>query len=251
MSRLWSGTLSKITEMAPCSFDRPHHQAIATVLQALDRDLLATNRCLFGGGTAITLRYGEYRESIDIDFLVSDLAGYRKLRQLLTGPAGLDAITRPGASLRALREIRADQYGIRTIVAAGDAKIKFEIVLEARIEFEPPGPDGEICGIATLTPLDMLASKLLANSDRWADDSVFSRDLFDMAMMQPTRQLLQRASEKAEGAYGASIRRDLGQAVSKLLTREGRLEQCMSALKMATPKAVLWQRLKTLASRSA
>ena len=97
----------------------------------------------------------------------------------------------------------------------------------------------------------MLASKLLANSDRWADDSVFSRDLIDMAMMQPTRQLLQRASEKAEGAYGASIRRDLGQAVSKLLTREGRLEQCMSALKMATPKAVLWQRLKTLASRSA
>ena len=103
MSKLWSGTLSKITEMAPCSFDRPHHQAIATVLQALDRDLLAANRCLFGGGTAITLCHGEYRESIEIDFLVSDLAGYRKLRQLLTGPTGLDSIARPGASLRALR----------------------------------------------------------------------------------------------------------------------------------------------------
>lgn len=237
--------------MAPCSFERPHHQAIATILKSLDADLLAGNHCLFGGGTAIALRYGEYRESIDIDFLVSDLAGYRNLRQLMTSPDGLGSIMLPGATIRTLREIRADQYGIRTIVGTDNINIKFEIVLEARIRFAPPDPDGKICGVATLTPLDMLASKLLANSDRWADDSVFSRDLFDMAMMQPTRQLLQRASEKAEGAYGASIRRDLGQAVSKLLTREGRLEQCMSALKMATPKAVLWQRLKTLASRSA
>lgn len=236
-------------DMVPCSFDRPHHQAIATALQSLDADLLANNHCLFGGGTAITLRYGEYRESIDIDFLVSDLAGYRNLRQLITGSTGLGSITRPGAVLRTLREIRADQYGIRTIVGAGDINIKFEIVLEARIRFEPPDPDRCICGVATLTPLDMLASKLLANADRWADDSVFSRDLIDMAMMQPTKQLLQSASEKAEGAYGASIRRDLDQALSKLLTRDGRLEQCMSAQKMDMPKAVLWQRLKALASR--
>jgi hypothetical protein len=235
--------------MAPCSFERPHHQAIATILKSLDADLLAGNHCLFGGGTAIALRYGEYRESVDIDFLVSDLVGYRNLRQLVTAPAGLGSITRPGATIRTLREIRADQYGIRTIIGAGDIHIKFEIVLEARIQFMPPDPDGGLCGVATLTPLDMLASKLLANADRWADDSVFSRDLIDMAMMQPAPRLLQSACEKAEGAYGASIRRDLDQAVSKLLTRDGRLEQCMSALKMETPKAVLWQRLKALASR--
>lgn len=235
--------------MAPCSFERPHHQAIATILKSLDADLLAGNHCLFGGGTAIALRYGEYRESIDIDFLVSDLAGYRNLRQLMTSPAGLGSIVRPGATIRTLREIRADQYGIRTIVATDNINIKFEILLEARIQFAPPDPDGGICGVATLTPLDMLASKLLANADRWADDSVFSRDLIDMAMMQPTARLLQSACEKAEGAYGASIRRDLLEAVGKLLTRDGRLEQCMSALKIELPKAVLWQRLKALALR--
>lgn len=235
--------------MAPCSFERPHHQAIATILKSLDADLLAGNHCLFGGGTAIALRYGEYRESIDIDFLVSDLAGYRNLRQLMTSRAGLGSIVLPGATIRTLREIRADQYGIRTIVGTDNINIKFEIVLEARIQFAPPDPDGGICGVATLTPLDMLASKLLANADRWADDSVFSRDLIDMAMMQPTARLLQSACEKAEGAYGASIRRDLLEAVGKLLTRDGRLEQCMSALKIELPKAVLWQRLKALASR--
>ncbi|MBM3349738.1 MAG: nucleotidyl transferase AbiEii/AbiGii toxin family protein, partial [Betaproteobacteria bacterium] len=31
------------------------------------------HQCFFGGGTAITLRHGEYRESVDIDFLISDV----------------------------------------------------------------------------------------------------------------------------------------------------------------------------------
>jgi hypothetical protein len=215
------------------------------VLQALNAELLANSHCLFGGGTAIALHYGEYRESVDIDFLISDLAGYRSLRQLLTGPDGLAAIAHPTAMLRAVREIRADQYGIRTIVGVGEIKIKLEIVLEARIQLESPDPARHICGIATITPLDMLASKLLANSDRWADDSVYSRDLIDIAMMQATG-LLEAAIEKAAGAYGASVQRDLVQSVSKLLTREGRLEQCMTALKINTPKVVLWQRLQAL-----
>jgi hypothetical protein len=79
------------------AFERPHHQRIALVLAALDGDLLRQHGCLFGGSTCIALRYGEYRESVDIDFLVSDAAGYRALRQLLTGVGGLNAIVRAGA----------------------------------------------------------------------------------------------------------------------------------------------------------
>lgn len=52
-----------------------------------------------------------------IDFLVSDAAGYRELRQLLTGPTGLNAMVRPEAPPQTmLREVRADQYGLRTVV---------------------------------------------------------------------------------------------------------------------------------------
>jgi hypothetical protein len=79
-------------------FERPHHRRIAQVLQAIDGAALRERRCLFGGGTAIALRCGEYRESVDIDFLVSDLAAYRQLRQALTGAAGLSAITQPQAA---------------------------------------------------------------------------------------------------------------------------------------------------------
>lgn len=58
-------------------FERLHHRHIAGVLGALNAPLLRDNHCLFGGGTAIALMHGEYRESIDIDFLVSDIGGYR------------------------------------------------------------------------------------------------------------------------------------------------------------------------------
>lgn len=89
-------------------FERPHHQRIAHVLEALNADLLRQLGVLFGGGTCIALRCGEYRESVDIDFLVSDLAGYRELRELLTGVGGLHPIVRAGATpLVAVREVRA------------------------------------------------------------------------------------------------------------------------------------------------
>ena len=90
-------------------FERPHHRRIARILAALNGDLLREANCLFGGGTAMALRFGEYRESVDMDFLVSDLDSYRRLRQLLTGESGLSSLLRPGGEkFRLAREIRAD-----------------------------------------------------------------------------------------------------------------------------------------------
>jgi hypothetical protein len=227
-------------------FEREHHRQIACVLDALNAQLLADHGCYFGGGTAMALRYGEYRKSVDIDFLVSRIEGYRALRQLLTGSLAFQAIARPGAELKTLREVRADQYGIRTIVQVAQSPIKFEIVLEGRIALEPPTADDVICGIATLTPLDMATSKLLANSDRWADDSVFSRDLIDLAMMQPGKGLLLQAIAKSQKAYGNSIEADLAKAIDRLLNRQGRLERCMQMMQITVPKALLWKRIKAL-----
>lgn len=228
-------------------FERPHHRRIATVLAALDADVLAANACLFGGGTAMALRYGEYRESVDIDFLVSQVDGYRHLRQRLTGPDGMRSITRTGHALNQAREVRADQYGIRTMLQVEGVGIKFEIVLEGRIELESPGPDDRQCGVATLTPLDMATSKLLANSDRWRDDAVMSRDLIDLAMMAPPKPLLKQALAKAQGAYGDSVATDLARAVEDLRARPHRLDQCMQAMAMTTvSKAALWARIRSL-----
>ena len=230
-------------------FRREHHLRIATVLQALDGELLQSLQCLFGGGTAIALFRGEYRESVDIDFLVSEATAYRQLRQLLAGAHNLKPLLRSGASVQLAREIRADQYGIRTMLLVGGIDIKFEIVREGRVELEAPHEEERICGVPTLSLLDMATTKLLANSDRWADNAVFSRDLIDLAMLEPSKNLLQQALEKASGAYGESIARDLSKAVERMKQRPGRLGECMTALKIdAVPKAVLWSRIRRLAT---
>jgi hypothetical protein len=229
------------------SFSRPHHRRIAYALHALNGPLLRANNCLFAGDTAIALRFGEYRESVDLDFLVSDVSCYRNLRQLLTDTGRITAILREDTEpLFQFSAVRADQYGIRTALQVADQAIKFEIVLEARIELATPGVKDQVCGIATLTPLDMAASKLLANSDRWKDDSVFNRDVIDLAMMNPSLHLLRQAVAKAETAYGDAVRRDLNQAIQHLQERSGRLERCIEALAMNLPKAVVWKNLRAL-----
>ena len=229
------------------TFERLHHQLIALILHALDGTLLREANCLFGGGTAIALHHGEYRESVDIGFVVSDIQSYRCLRQQLTGPAGIQAILRAGAApIAQLREMRADQNGIRTVLIVAQQPIKFEIVLEGRIALEKPGVADEICGVATLTRLDMLSSKLLANADRWNDDGAFNRDLIDLAMMAPGLALLRKAVAKAEQAYGQSILVDLNQAISKFQSRQDWLDRCMTALAMSIPKAVLWSQVRAL-----
>lgn len=217
------------------------------MLEALDGRLLRERQCLFGGGTAMTLRYGEYRESVDVDFLVSAKEQYRDLRSAMTDIGGVRAIMRADApALEQIGELRADQYGIRTRVNVEGAPVKLEIVLEGRIVLETPSVRDMICGVATLAPLDMATSKLLANSDRWLNDGVFNRDLVDLAMMRPGLPLLRAAVAKATGAYGDAILRDLDRAIERMHSRAGWLERCIQAMAMRDPPALVWQRIRAL-----
>ncbi len=228
-------------------FKRPNHQRIAQVLLTLNGELLREHNCLFGGGTAIALRFGEYRESLDIDFLVSDIKSYRQLRLLTTNSLGILALFQPDiGSISQIRDVRADQYGIRTMLLVAGMQVKFKIVLEGRIKLQNPSGSDQICGISTLSLLDMATSKLLANSDRWADDSVFSRDLIDLAMLQLSTDLFRAAATKAEMAYGEAIIKDIAKAIEKFQQRADWLERCMLAMEVNVPKAVLWKRIRSL-----
>jgi hypothetical protein len=227
-------------------YTRRHHQHIAVLLQSLDGDVLRSHGCLFGGGTAIALRYGEFRVSVDVDFAVSDLGRYRELRLLLTRRDGFRSILRHGAQAVGFPpEVRGDQYGIRTRVDVIGTPIKFEIILEARIDLERPDDHDEICGVPALTPLDMAATKLLANSDRGRDVGVFSRDVIDLAMMQPKLQLLRLAVAKAEAAYGAAILRDLAAAIEMTADPQW-LQRCTQKMAMTDPPGLVWQKIRKL-----
>lgn len=231
-------------------YKRPHHRRIATALNALNAELLKEHHCYFGGGTAIALHYGEYRESIDIDFLVSNKASYRALRELVKTADSIVPLLLPNtAALVSPQEVKTDQYGIRSKFLVDGQLIKFEIVLEGRIEFDQPGLPDQIVGVTTLTATDQVASKLLANSDRWADEGVLSRDIIDLAMIEIKPKQLKRALSKASDAYGQAIVRDFNKAYTKLSEQEGWIDRCIQKMDIDLPKALLLQRLKSLARK--
>lgn len=93
--------------------------------------------------------------------------------------------------------------------------------------------------MSCLSSRDLIATKLLANSDRWADPGVFNRDLIDLAMMMPSKNLFEQALLKAEPAYGQSVKLDLSKALSKLLDKPDWLERCMKSMRMETSSASL------------
>lgn len=216
--------------MAANIFRRQHHNDILHALRSLDGGLLLDAECYFGGGTAIVLNLNEYRESVDIDFLCASQEGYRKLREALWGRSDLTGLLLPEAELKTLRDVRTDQYGIRTQIGVGTASIKFEIVREARIALA--GQIDDRFGVPVLTTDCMYAEKLLANADRWADTSVLNRDLIDLSMMIfHLGPIPDSAWAIAEDAYGDSVRKAYAGAVERIRNLKW-LRKCMVDMAM-------------------
>lgn len=210
-----------------CLFERQHHQRVWQLLLSLNTELLAQTACYFGGGTAIVLQLGEYRESVDVDLLCASHEGYRLLRNTVNEHDLGALLTRPVALAR---EVRADRYGIRTFCKIDETAIKLEIVREDRIPLDgQPLPSWPV---PALSRTDMYAEKLLANTDRWADRSTASRDAIDLAMMvHHWGPIPTEAWRKVHEAYGASADRALANARS-LLDDERHLSSCLQKMRM-------------------
>lgn len=74
---------------------------------------------------------------------------------------------------------------------------------------------------------------------------MFNRDLIDLVMIQPSRNMFRAAVEKAEQPYGHAIINDLARAIEKCQQRDW-LEQCMRAMEIDIPKALLWKHIRAL-----
>jgi len=207
-------------------FKREHHQKVLGILRKMNRDFLQDAKCYFGGGTAIALLHGEYRESIDIDFLCADQDGYRKLRSSVFDKGLGDIFSEP---IELMRDVRADRDGIRTVIAASGTPIKFEIVREARIELS--GTTVPSLPVPCLTNTDLFAEKLLANADRYADKSALSRDIIDLMMMESKSGCIPKAAwDKAINAYGDSVRGAFEKSKDLLRSNPEYLRSCLTKM---------------------
>ena len=140
---------------APPNFRRPRHRLVWQMLESLNGDLLARAKCWFGGGTRVAMELGEFRESVDVDFLCENRKGYRILRSTVTRSSLGDLASRP---VELMRDVRADMYGIRTFLRVDGQPVKFEMIFEGRIPLT-----GEV---RSPFPVEVLARRLRGEAAR-------------------------------------------------------------------------------------
>ena len=230
--------------MSEPHFVRPTHRKVAALLAMLDSGFLENANCFFGGGTRIVLELGEYRESRDIDFLCADRDGYRLLRETVT-EASLGQVFSMPPTLA--REVRSDQYGIRTFIEVDGTKLKFEIIRESRINIE--GDTVASIPVACLTRRHCFAEKFLANADRGHDASTLSRDVVDLAFMTAgwPNEDTEAGFAIATTAYGDAVGRTLIATVDRMRKDLSHRRRCVDGLAVTDTK-MLAAGLKALAA---
>ncbi|CDH20478.1 nucleotidyl transferase AbiEii/AbiGii toxin family protein [Xenorhabdus bovienii] len=202
-----------------------HHAKIARILESIDADFIEDAECYFAGGTAIVMLLDEYRESVDIDFLCSSREGYSKLRSTVTNDSFGQVFKQP---VNYGSDVRANQYGIRSVVLADETRIRMEFVSEGRLDL---GFGGRIHGIPTLSQEDFFATKLLANADRGRDKSTQFKDMIDIGMMiSAWGDIPQVSWDKARSAYGQSIDKEYNAVVDMMNSNKSHFDRCIGLL---------------------
>jgi hypothetical protein len=221
-------------------FEREAHRVVLVVLEALRADVLRACRFLFGGGTRIVLDLGEYRESKDIDFLCSDPQGYADLRFEASRHGYPALFTSEGLGrFQFPREMRIDQYGIRFTTISGETPLRVELIREARITLDN-GEQPSWSPVTCLTLSDCYAEKLLANSDRWADRQILSRDLVDLMALRIHRgPIPATAWKKVEEAYKAAAAEDLRRAIALFSENAEHQQRCIRGLELRQSEVLL------------
>ncbi len=204
----------------------------------MDAGFLEQAECFFGGGTQLAMSHGEYRESRDIDFLVSSSKGLRALRETVS-ERSLGKLFKGRIFLE--REVRAERDAIRTFIKedASAAPIKFEIVVEARIDLK--GSLDRALGVPILDLRYGIAEKLMANADRGRAKEHRARDLVDLAFisLQADDKEFHAGRKIAEVPYGRVILRELDEVLKMLCLDPKYRSQCVSDLMIENPKALM------------
>lgn len=206
-------------------YNSEHHRKIHEVLKKLNCDFLNSCECYFGGGTAISLILDEYRESVDIDFVCASDSGYKQLRESIFD-FGFKQI---GTDVQLSRDVKSDHYGIRTAILIDGIPIKFEIIKESRLKKITPGCYVGI-PVVCLSKSDMFTEKVLANTDRFKDKHVLSRDIIDLIAMEHAWGVIPEQSfVLAEHAYGKLARLSIDKAYD-MISDSNYLNDCFQKM---------------------
>ena len=209
--------------------------SINWVIDRLDKELFVEQRIVLGGGALIGLKYQQIRYSSDLDFLVSP-KDFQSLRGVIKQGKNifnsLDKIED--------REPRIDRYGIRiplfVQLEGREIALKLEIITEYNLEIEELE---SYKGLPCLNSLDRITAKILANADRWLDNSKFSRDLIDLAIIANAQKSFPQKCLLKAGSVYPDAKKSLIEAITKFQSNSTHREKCYEALQITQPEIVI------------
>jgi len=210
-------------------FRREHHQRIASALGLIKIENLVQCGCLFGGGTALVLQLGEYRESVDIDFLCGSIHDYGRIRRGIFDE-GNTFLFREGTKLS--RELIQGRSEMRASINLGDGSrpLKFEILTEGYLNGLLPS-ETEVCDVPCLNPQDSMATKLMANADRGLDSAYHFRDVIDLLVASRTfGPIREETLQRIRVGYNTTAEKSLMKTVTLLQEQPALLETAFEVL---------------------
>ena len=208
------------------TYRHPHHNVIAGILERMrNKEFLIRHGVFFGGGTAISLLHGEYRLSLDIDFLVDAEGAVAVRNKIYTEGFNSffpDCVDTPNM----------DRYLIRGYVQ--DVKVEFLLGSLTPISGKPLE---QFFDIPTLDITSFMAQKLMANAGRgMMDPSALCKDIIDLGILaKHDMDSFPQALADAEAACGTTIREGFTSVFMRLLEPERR-KHVFEELKMSPEK---------------
>lgn len=194
-------------------FKIEHHKIIESALENFNADLLYEKNILFGGGTRIALDLGEFRKSVDIDFLCPNKDSYRAVRESVTS-ASLGALVKE--DFHYVREILFTRDAVRAMFLFRGARLKLEFVCFDNYQITPVLDDK--FPVPYINPESCFYTKLLANSDRCMAHPY--KDIVDiLAMCDAWGDIPTSSIDGAMSHYGQSVIRDLKRSLDDILAK--------------------------------
>lgn len=218
------------------------YETIETILSYLNAELLIECGVYLGGGALVNLQSQErFRYSQDLDFLCNSDGFYRLRQQIADNTQNIFQVN----EVLSVSSARFDRYAIRfPVYVSHDRTEKLAIKVEFVVEETLPIDAAQFLpnsNIPCLNRTDLIAAKLLANYDRGLDESKFSRDLIDLAVIRTAGIFPQLSFEKATAAYrlNESITASLIKTITLFQEKSEYREKCYQQLQIDQPVKII------------
>lgn len=204
---------------------KEYFKKVKRFIKNLQEKIFLENQIYFGGGSAIALKYDEFRFSKDLDFLSSSKNGFYQLKNRIRED-GISYLLKNEELIKVI-DCKTNNYKITILLEMEETPLKIEIL--HTLDFKIEGDFNKELNIPQLSINDMFAQKISACIDRGLDKNTYGRDLLDLCVLLDKNKTINNdVLDNIENIYGKNFYKTLLQVYEMLILDEKYYEECLT-----------------------